>query len=58
MADDDKQNGSRRPNLMAMAALAFLFVIGWLLVRQLYTTEQLEDCILSGQTLEQCHDLP
>ncbi|MGD0025880.1 MAG: hypothetical protein ABSC37_14885 [Xanthobacteraceae bacterium] len=50
MADRDRQNGSRRGPLIALGIVVFLFVIGWLLARELYNSGRLEDCLLSGRT--------
>jgi hypothetical protein len=50
MAENEKGNGSGRGPLIALVVVALLFVIGWFLTRELYNSEQLEDCLLSGRT--------
>ncbi|MGB6539050.1 MAG: hypothetical protein WBF58_24165 [Xanthobacteraceae bacterium] len=52
MADRDSgdPNGSRRGPLIALVVIGLLFVIGWVLARQLYANGKLEDCLLSGRT--------
>ena len=50
MAQNDPDNGSRRGALIGLAVVVFLFVIGWLLARELYSSGKLEDCLLSGRT--------
>jgi hypothetical protein len=47
---DNSKNGSRRGPLIALGIVVFLFVIGWLLARELYANGKLEDCLLSGRT--------
>jgi hypothetical protein len=48
--NDDQDNGSQRRSLIALAVVAALFLIGWLLARELYASSKLEDCLLSGRT--------
>jgi hypothetical protein len=50
MPDADEQNQSRRRSLIALAVVVALFVVGWVLVRELYQSEKLQDCLLSGRT--------
>lgn len=50
MPDPDEQNPTRRGSLIALAVIAVLLVVGWLLVRELYQGEKLQDCLLSGRT--------
>ena len=40
--NNDRDNGSRRGPLIGLAAVVVIFVIGWLLARELYTTGKLE----------------
>jgi len=35
---------------MALLVIVILFVIGWVLVHELYSSGRLEDCLLSGRT--------
>lgn len=50
MPDRDNQTGSRRGPLIALGVVVLLFVIGWILARELYSSGKLEDCLLSGRT--------
>jgi hypothetical protein len=50
MADGDKNIDPRRGPLIALAIVVFLFVVGWLLARELYSSGKLEDCLMSGRT--------
>lgn len=50
MPDQDEQNHSRRRSLIALAVIVALFVVSWILVRELYQSEKLQDCLLSGRT--------
>jgi hypothetical protein len=45
----DDGNGRRGP-LIALLVVALLFVIGWVLARELYAGGKLEDCLMSGRT--------
>jgi hypothetical protein len=50
MADPEGKNQSRRGALLALGVVVVLFVVGWLLVHELYANRQLEDCLLTGRT--------
>lgn len=57
MAEDEKPTGNRRGpdsnrrgSLIALGVIVLLFVIGWILVQELHSSEQLQDCLLSGRT--------
>jgi hypothetical protein len=50
MADPEEQNGSPRRSLIALGVIVLLFVVGWVLVHELYSSAQLQDCLLSGRT--------
>jgi hypothetical protein len=41
---------SRRTSLVALGVVVVLFVIGWLLTRELYSNSKIEDCVMSGRT--------
>lgn len=56
MPDPDDQNHGRRRSLIALGVIVLLFVVGWLLVRELYQSEKLQDCLLSGRT--NCAPIP
>jgi hypothetical protein len=50
MAERDRQPKSQRSSLIALGVVVFLFVIGWILARELYSSGKLEDCLMSGRT--------
>jgi hypothetical protein len=50
MADKNRQTNSQRSSLIALGVVVFLFVIGWVLARELYSSGKLEDCLMSGRT--------
>jgi len=50
MPNRDDENPSRRGPLIALGVVVLLFVIGWVLARELYANGKLEDCLLSGRT--------
>jgi hypothetical protein len=58
MADRDSRdpNGNRRGPLIALVVIVLLFVVGWVLARELYANGKLEDCLLSGRT--NCEPIP
>jgi hypothetical protein len=50
MADRNRSDGNQRRSLIALAIVVALFVVGWLLARELYSDSKLEDCLMSGRT--------
>lgn len=54
--DDRDRNGNRRGPLIALVVIVLLFVVGWVLARELYANGKLEDCLLSGRT--NCEPIP
>lgn len=50
MADIDPEKASRRRSLIALCIVLCLFVLGWVLARELYANGKLEDCLLAGRT--------
>lgn len=48
--EDRDPDNSRRGPLIALLIVAVLFIIGWVLARELYANGRLEDCLLSGRT--------
>jgi hypothetical protein len=50
MPDNDRRNRSQRGALVALGVVVFLFVVGWILARELYSDSKLEDCLMSGRT--------
>lgn len=50
MPDQDDQDRSRRRSLIALAVVVAIFVVSWILVQELYQSEKLQDCLLSGRT--------
>jgi hypothetical protein len=50
MSNRDDQTGSQRRSLIALGVVVVLFLVGWLLARELYSSGKLEDCLMSGRT--------
>lgn len=54
MANDNRQSREQSPNrrgpIIALGIVVVLFVVGWILARELYADSKLEDCLLSGRT--------
>jgi hypothetical protein len=50
MADRNKETGNQRRSMIALGVVVLLFVVGWLLARELYADSKLEDCVMSGRT--------
>ena len=50
MTDPDRERASQRRYLLALAVVVLLFVVGWILARELYAGSRLEDCLMSGRT--------
>jgi hypothetical protein len=50
MAQRNDQEANRRRSLIALGIVVLLFVVGWLLARELYADSKLEDCLMSGRT--------
>ena len=48
--DSDRDGTNRRASLVALGVVIVLFVIGWVLTRELYSNQKIEDCMLSGRT--------
>lgn len=48
--DPSRGNTNRRTSLVALGVVVVLFVIGWLLTRELYSNSKIEDCVMSGRT--------
>jgi len=48
--DSSREHTNRRASLIALGVVIVLFVIGWILTRQLYSNSKIEDCVLSGRT--------
>lgn len=48
--EDPDPDNSRRGPLIALIVVVLLFVIGWVLARELYANGKLEDCLLAGRT--------
>ena len=44
------QNGGQRRSLIALGVVVFLFLVGWILAREIYANGKVEDCVLSGRT--------
>jgi hypothetical protein len=50
MADRNKETGNQRRSMIALGVVVLLFLVGWLLARELYADSKLEDCVMSGRT--------
>jgi hypothetical protein len=50
MADRNKENGNQRRSMIALGVVVLLFVVGWVLARELYADGKMEDCMMSGRT--------
>jgi hypothetical protein len=50
MPDRDKQTGNQRRSMIALGVVVLIFVIGWVLARELYADSKMEDCLMSGRT--------
>jgi hypothetical protein len=52
--DNNRDSGgdhtNRRASLVALGVVIVLFVVGWLLTRELYSNAKIEDCVMSGRT--------
>lgn len=48
--ENPDQNDNRRGPLIGLLVVVLLFVIGWVLVRELYAGGKMEDCLMSGRT--------
>jgi cell division septal protein FtsQ len=47
---DRRESTNRRASLVALGVVIVLFVVGWILTRELYSNQKIEDCVLSGRT--------
>jgi hypothetical protein len=50
MADRDDKPGNQRRSLIGLGIVVLIFVIGWILARELYADSKMEDCLMSGRT--------
>ncbi len=50
MPDPDQHDHTPRGPLIGLAVIVALFVVGLLLVHELYQSGKLQDCLLSGRT--------
>ncbi len=50
MADRNKDTGNQRRSMIALGVVVLLFLVGWLLARELYADSKMEDCMMSGRT--------
>lgn len=48
--DSGRDSTNRRASLVALGVVIVLFVIGWIVTRELYSNQKIEDCVLSGRT--------
>jgi hypothetical protein len=47
---NDNQKANQRRSMIALGVVVVLFVVGWILARELYANEKIEDCVMSGRT--------
>jgi hypothetical protein len=50
MSDRDSQNGRQRRSMIALGVVVVLFMVSWILARELYANGKIEDCVMSGRT--------
>lgn len=50
MPAPDDDNGTQRRSMIALVVVVLLFVVGWILARELYSNGKIEDCLMSGRT--------
>jgi hypothetical protein len=50
MADRNKDTGNQRRSMIALGVVVLLFLVGWILARELYADSKMEDCMMSGRT--------
>jgi hypothetical protein len=50
MPGNDSDSRNQRGAMVALGVVVFLFVVGWLLARELYSNGKMEDCLMSGRT--------
>jgi hypothetical protein len=50
MPDRKSQNGAQRRSMIALGVIVVLFVVGWILARELYSNGKIEDCMMSGRS--------
>ena len=48
--DANRGHVNRRASLVALGVIVVLFVIGYILTRELYSNAKIEDCVMSGRT--------
>jgi hypothetical protein len=50
MPNQNKESGNQRRSMIALGVVVLLFLVGWLLARELYADSKMEDCVMSGRT--------
>ncbi len=50
MSDGNGPNGTQRRSMIALGVVVVLFLVGWVLAREIYRNDQIEDCVMSGRT--------
>jgi hypothetical protein len=45
-----RKNDGQRRSLIALGVVVLLFLVGWILAREIYANDKVEDCVLSGRT--------
>lgn len=44
-----RKNDGQRRSLIALGVVVLLFLVGWILAREIYANDKVEDCVLSGR---------
>jgi hypothetical protein len=50
MTDNNERRPNQRGPLVALGVVVLLFVVGWLLARELSADGKMGDCLMSGRT--------
>ncbi|MGB7038036.1 MAG: hypothetical protein WBD71_21205 [Xanthobacteraceae bacterium] len=50
MPDPNSENGNQRRSMIALGVVVVLFVVGWVLAREIYSNDKIQDCVMSGRT--------
>jgi hypothetical protein len=45
-----RKNDGQRRSLIALGVVVLLFLVGWILAREIYANDKVEDCVLAGRT--------
>jgi hypothetical protein len=50
VTDNRSGNSNQRRSMIGLGVVVLLFLVGWILAREIYANEKVEDCVLSGRT--------